>query len=82
MLTVVLGLGLGPERLHQLDVLTDYPSAVLEALPVVGELLAVPPESHPQGEPSAGHVVEGGDGLRQRDRIVLGNECDPDGDPQ
>jgi len=39
-------------------VLTDDGSAILEGLPVVGELLAVPPEPDPEREPSVGKVVE------------------------
>jgi hypothetical protein len=41
---------------------------------VVGELVGVPAEAHAELDPAPGQVIERGDGLGQRDRVVRGRQ--------
>ena len=43
---------------------------------MVGELVGVPAEPRAERYPAAGEVVEAGDRLRQRDRVVLDRQRD------
>jgi hypothetical protein len=48
---------------------------------VVGQLVGVPAEPDPERHPPAGEVVQGGDGFRERNRIVLGGQRDGGAEP-
>ncbi len=49
---------------------------------MVGGLLPVPAEADAEGEAAAGEVVEGGDPLGERDRVVLGDQGDAGAEPE
>ena len=49
---------------------------------VVGELLDVPADPDAEVEPSARQLVEGGDGLGEREQVVLEGQGDAGADPQ
>jgi hypothetical protein len=74
VVTVKLGLGVLPQRPHQRHVLADDRAPAGRLAPVVRQFRHVPPVSHAEREPAAGDEVERGDRLRQRDRVMLGNE--------
>ena len=38
---------------------------------MVGQLVGVPAEAHTEAHPTAGQMIECGDGLRQSDRVVF-----------
>ena len=74
MVTMELGLGVLPQRPHQRHVLADDRAPPARRTPVVRQFRHVPPVSHAEREPAAGDEVERGDCLRQRDRVMLGDE--------
>ena len=66
----------GPQRAHGLDVLAQHGAPPTRGDVVVGEFVCVPTESDAEADPATGQVVEGGDRLGQRDRVVLDGQCD------
>ena len=67
---VVGRLLLRPQRPHRLDVLAQHRAPPAGRDAVVGELVGVPAEAGAERDPAAGEVVERGDRLGQRDRVV------------
>ena len=65
---------LAPQLGHQLEVLAQHGASPRARHPVVLELLDVPAEPDAESHPAPGEVVEGGQGLGQRDRVVLHRE--------
>jgi len=83
VLTVVLGLALGPDRLHRLDALAQEQETAREvSRAVVRHLLRVPAGAHAEEEAAVRDAVERGDVLGGLDRVALHDEADPGRDTQ
>lgn len=66
----------GPQGAHQGHPVPDQFAAGAPLDAVVGGFLDVPAVADPEGEAAAGEVVQGGDPLREVDRVVLGDQGD------
>ena len=80
-LAVVLGLVVGPDRLHGGLVLTQHGVAAGPVDAVVLSFGAVPAEPDPQRDPAPGEMVERRHLLGQQDRVVLRDEQDAGAEP-
>ncbi len=81
-LAVILGLLLGPQRLHRQDALAHQPEAGVVAGAVVFHFLDVPAAADPEDDAAAGELVEAGDAFRGNDRIALGDQADAGAEQQ
>ena len=82
VLAVVLGLVLGPDRLHRLRPLAHEREPPPRVGAVVLHLLLVPAGADPEQEAAAGEAVEARDLLRGHDRVALDDQADPGADQQ
>src|SRR5579862_3284461 len=79
---VILGLLLGPQRLHREDALAHQLEAGFVAGAVVFHLLDIPAAADAEDDAAARQLVEAGHRFRGDDRVALGNETDPGAEQQ
>ena len=69
---VIVGIGVGPQLLHDRDTLVGERAALPKGDAQRRKLLGHRPDAHSQRHPATGHVVQGGSVLGELDRIMVG----------
>ena len=75
-LAVIFRLGLGPDRLHRLDLLAHPLEARRIDRAVILHLVLVPAAADAEQKAASRHLVERGDRLRQLHRVALDHQTD------
>ena len=79
---MILGFCIGPQDFHRLQRIAGLGPAVVEIPPHNFGLFAVPAGPDAKDKTATGEVIEGGNLLRQQERVTLWNQGNPGSEPQ